>query len=63
MTKFKVFFTLNNIGPLTKVAPPCPQKGVLGKGQKVCADYKSSKRRDGDLYLPVLFKTDIRYQG
>jgi hypothetical protein len=63
VTKFKVFFTLNNIGPLTKVAPPCPQKGVLGKGQKVCADYKSSKRRDGDLYLPILFKVDIRYNG
>jgi len=59
--KFKVFFTLNNIGPLTKVAPPCPEKGELGKGQKVCVDYKNSKRRDGDLFLPVLFKDDGRY--
>jgi hypothetical protein len=60
VTKVKVFFTLNNTGPLTKVAPPCPEKGELGKGQKVCVDYKNSKRRDGDLYLPVLFKIDAR---
>ena len=62
VTKFKVFFTLNNTGPLKKVAPPCPEEGELGKGQKVCVDYENSKRRDGDLYLPVLFKDDGRYQ-
>jgi hypothetical protein len=61
--KIKVIYTLNNIGPLTKVAPPCPKKGLLGKGQKVCVDYKNSKRRDGDLYLPVLFKVDVRMSG
>jgi hypothetical protein len=60
VTKVKVFFTLNNTGPLTKVAPPCPEKGELGKGQEVCVDYKNSKRRDGDLFLPVLFKIDAR---
>jgi len=60
VTKFKVLFTLNNIGPLKKVAPPCEEDGELGKGQKVCVDYENSKRRDGDLYLPVLYKTDIR---
>ena len=59
-TKVKVFFTLNNTGPLKKVAPPCPKKGVLGKGQKACVDYKNSKRRDGDLYLPLLYKVDVR---
>ncbi|HEY6685312.1 MAG TPA: hypothetical protein VI094_03795 [Propionibacteriaceae bacterium] len=59
--KIRVLYTLNNTGPLTNVAPPCPKKGVLGKGQKVCVDYKNSKRRDGDLYLPVLYKVDARY--
>jgi len=63
VTKFKVFYTLNNTGPLKKIAPPCPEKGELGKGQKVCVDYQNSKRRDGDLYLPVLFKVDARYHG
>jgi hypothetical protein len=63
VTKFKVFFTLNNTGPLKKVAPPCPEKGELGKDQKVCVDYKNSKRRDGDLFLPVLFKVDARYHS
>jgi hypothetical protein len=59
--RIKVLYTLRNIGPLKKVAPPCPKKGVLGKGQEACVDYKNSKRRDGDLYLPVLFKVDGRY--
>ena len=53
VTKFKVFFTLNNTGPLKKVAPPCQKKGVLGEGQKACVDYETSKRSDGDLYLLV----------
>jgi hypothetical protein len=61
--KIKVIYTLNNTGPLTKVAPPCPKKGVLGQGQKVCVDYKHSKRRDGDLYLPLLYNVDLRYSG
>jgi hypothetical protein len=61
--KIRVLYTLNNTGPLTNVAPPCPKKGVLGKGQKVCVDYKNSKRRDGDLYLPVLFNVDARWSS
>jgi hypothetical protein len=61
--RIRVLYTLNNIGPLTNVAPPCEKKGVLGKGQKVCVDYKNSKRRDGDLYLPVLFNVDMRFGG
>jgi hypothetical protein len=61
--KIRVLYTLNNTGPLTNVAPPCKKKGVLGEGQKVCVDYKNSKRRDGDLYLPVLFKVDARFGG
>ena len=60
VTKFKVIYTLSNTGPLKKVAPPCPKKGVLGKGQEACVDYKNSKRRDGDLYLPFLYKVDGR---
>jgi hypothetical protein len=60
VTKFKVFFTLNNTGPLKKVAPPCPKEGVLGKGQKACVDYEQSFRRDGDLYLPLLYVRDVR---
>jgi hypothetical protein len=63
VTKFKVFFSLNNTGPLKKVAPPCAKKGVLGKGQKVCVDYARSFRRDGDLFLPILFNVDLRYGG
>jgi hypothetical protein len=63
VTKFKVIYTLNNTGPLKKVAPPCPKKGVIGKDQEVCVDYKKSFRRDGDLYLPVLYKSDARFHG
>jgi hypothetical protein len=61
--KIKVIYTLKNTGPLKKVAPPCPKKGVLGKGQEACVDYEQSKRRDGDLYLPLLYKVDIRFSG
>ncbi len=60
MTKFKVLYTLNNTGPLKKVAPPCPKKGVIGKDQEACVDYKRSFRRDGDLFLPFLFNVDGR---
>jgi hypothetical protein len=60
VTKFKVLFTLRNTGPLKKVAPPCPKKGVIGKDQEACVDYKKSFRRDGDLYLPFLFNVDGR---
>ena len=60
VTKFKVLFTLNNTGPLKKVAPPCSNEGVIGKGQKACVDYEQSFRRDGDLYLPLLFARDMR---
>jgi hypothetical protein len=63
VTKIRVLFTLNNTGPLKKVAPPCEEEGELGKGQKVCVDYENSKRRDGDLFLPILFKDDARYHG
>jgi len=61
--KVRVLYTLNNTGPLTNVAPPCKKKGVLGNGQNVCVDYKNSKRRDGDLYLPVLYKVDARFSS
>jgi hypothetical protein len=61
--KIKVIYTLNNTGPLTKVAPPCPKKGVIGKDQEACVDYKRSFRRDGDLFLPFLFNVDMRGQG
>ena len=30
-SKVRVLYTLNNTGPLNKVAPPCPKKGVIGK--------------------------------
>ena len=63
MTKFKVLYTLNNTGPLRKVAPPCPKKGVIGKDQEACVDYKRSFRRDGDLFLPFLFNVDARTHG
>jgi hypothetical protein len=58
--RIKVIYTLKNTGPLKKVAPPCPKKGVIGKGQEACVDYEQGKRRDGDLYLPFLYKTDVR---
>ena len=55
VTKFKVLYTLNNTGPLKKVAPPCPKKGVLGKDQEACVDYKQSQaaRRRPLLALPL----------
>lgn len=59
-TKFKVLYTLKNTGPLKKVAPPCPKKGVIGKHQKACVDYKRAFRKNGDLYLPFLFNVDGR---
>ena len=59
-TKIKVIYTLSNTGPLKKVAPPCPKKGVIGKHQEACVDYERSLRRDGDLYLPFLFNVDAR---
>jgi hypothetical protein len=58
--KIKVIYTLNNTGPLTKVAPPCPKKGVIGKNQEACVDYKRAFRKDGDLFLPFLFNVDGR---
>jgi hypothetical protein len=58
--KIKVIYTLNNTGPLTKVAPPCPKKGVIGKDQEACVDYKRAFRKNGDLYLPFLFNVDAR---
>lgn len=58
--RVEVFYTLNNTGPLRKIAPPCEKKGVLGKRQEACVDYKNSKRRDGDLFLPFLYKVDAR---
>jgi hypothetical protein len=58
--RIRVIYTLKNTGPLKKVAPPCPKKGVLGKGQEACVDYAQGKLRDGDLYLPLLYKHDIR---
>jgi hypothetical protein len=58
--KVKVIYTLNNTGPLTKVAPPCPKKGVIGKDQEACVDYKRAFRKDGDLFLPFLFNVDAR---
>jgi len=60
VTRIKVLYTLNNTGPLNKVAPPCPKKGVIGKAQEACVDYAQAKRRDGDLYLPFLFNVDGR---
>ena len=32
----------------------------IGKGQEACVDYEQSFRRDGDLYLPFLYKIDGR---
>jgi hypothetical protein len=58
--KIKVIYTLNNTGPLTKVAPPCPKKGVIGKDQEACVDYKQAFRKNGDLYLPFLYQVDAR---
>ena len=56
----KLIYTLKNTGPLTKVAPPCPKKGVIGKFQEACVDYARSIRHDGDVYLPFLFNVDAR---
>ena len=61
--KIRVLYTLNNTGPLTDVAPACPKKGVIGKDQEVCVDYKNSKQHKGDLYLPLLYTGDLRMSG
>jgi hypothetical protein len=58
--KIPVLYTLDNTGPLDKVAPECPAKGVLGEGQEACVDYVQSSRNQGDLYLFVLFAHDWR---
>jgi hypothetical protein len=58
--KIPVIYTLENTGPLNKVAPPCPAKGVLGEGQEACVDYVSSSRSQGDLYLHLIFNVDMR---
>jgi hypothetical protein len=62
--KLPVFFTLENTGPLNRVAAPaCSKKGVLDEGVKACVDYVSSMRSDSDLYLHVLFNLDARVHG
>jgi hypothetical protein len=58
--KLPVIYTLDNDGDLDQTAPACPRKGVIGSAQKACVDYVSSTRSDGDLYLHLLFKHDIR---
>jgi len=58
--KLPVIYTFNNTGSLTETAGPCPAKGVIGAGQKICVDYVQSKRQDGDLYSYVLFNIDLR---
>ena len=55
-----LIYTLDNDGPLTQQALPCPAKGVLGEGQEACVDYVSSSRSQGDLYLHLLYKVDAR---
>ena len=38
-----MIYTLNNTGPLNERSRhACPKKGVIGKGQKACVDYKPS---------------------
>jgi hypothetical protein len=59
--KIPVIYTLDNTGSLTKTAPPCPAKGVVGEGQEACVDYVQSSRNQGDLYLVVLFVHDARF--
>jgi hypothetical protein len=63
--KLPIFYTLENTGQLTKEAPECPAKGVIGEGQEdnVCVDYVSSMRSKGDLYLHMLVNVDLRYSG
>jgi hypothetical protein len=58
--KLDVIYTFDNDGPLNLTAPECQRKGVIGPTQKVCVDYVSSMRSDGDLYLHLLFDDDLR---
>jgi hypothetical protein len=58
--KLPVIYSLDNDGALNQTAPECPRKGVIGPNQKVCVDYVSSMRSDGDLYTHLLFKDDLR---
>ena len=61
MPKLDVIYTFDNNGPLNLTAPECQRKGVIGPTQKVCVDYVSSMRSDGDLYLHLLFDDDLRF--
>jgi hypothetical protein len=58
--KIPVRYTLNNTGPLTEKADPCPKKGIIGANQEACVDYVQSRRHHGDLYLYFLFVKDVR---
>jgi hypothetical protein len=59
--RIPVKFTFNNTEALTRTAPDCPAKGVIGGEQDICADYVQSNRSQGDLYTYVLFKHDLRF--
>ncbi len=59
--KIEVKYTFDNNGDLTKTAPACPAKGVVGDDQEICADYVQSTRSAGDLFTYVLFKHDVRF--
>jgi len=62
LLQIQVMYTFLNGGTLDKnrVAPPCPEKGVLGNDQHICVDLVNSTRNQGDLYTPVLFDHDLR---
>jgi hypothetical protein len=60
LPQIKVIYTFLNGGTLDQVAPPCPEKGVLGADQDICMDLVNSTRNQGDLYTPVLFDHDLR---
>ena len=60
LPKIPIIYTLKNTGPLDKVAPPCPKKGVIGKKQEACTDFAQSFRRKGDLYEHLLYTVDAR---
>jgi hypothetical protein len=55
-----IIYTLDNDGPLTETAGPCPSKGTIGPNQIACVDNVQSKRQNGDLYSYLLFDYDLR---
>ena len=55
-----LIYTLDNTGALTRRRRRARPRAWSAPGQEACVDYVSSRRSQGDLYMYLLFKVDIR---